>query len=233
MKFAESPPAARQLALAYGAMLAALTVMGVLVVINLMALQSANEVRNRENRLDRILAEAEFRLARQENSYRGFLLSTEPYYTARLETHRAEFRKAMEQARAYVPATYQGTIDGALQAADGWYRNVAVAGQALVAQGRLADAERLVGQTGMSERYLDPVETAIDDLRAVNAVALESSRHAQVAASRNALIAVTAGLASTILMFLLAGLATSRAIARSTFSMTDYLQKLRTGGAAI
>jgi methyl-accepting chemotaxis protein len=233
VKFIENLSAGRQLTLAWGLTLGALAIMGVLMVTNLLALQGANEALAREERLNSGLVDAEFRLARQENSYRGYLLSAEPYYIARLETHRAEFKKSLEGVRVDTPPEHLVTIDKALQAADGWHRNVALAGQALVAQGRVAEAERLVSQIGVSDRYFEPVEGAINSLKDMNAVALEESRHAQVAASRNAVITVTGGLASAILMALLFGLATSRAIARSTFSMVALLQTHRAGGATI
>lgn len=226
-------PAGRQLTIAWGLTLGALAVMGVLIVTNLLALQSASEALAREERLDSALVEAEFRLARQENSYRGYLLSAEPYYIARLETHRAEFKKSLEGARVDTPPAHRATIDQALQAADGWYRNIALAGQALIAQGRFAEAEKLVDQIGVSDRYVEPVEGAINTLKEANAVALEASRHAQVAASRNAVVTMTGGLAGAILMALVISLATSRVIARSTFSMVGLMQKLRADEATL
>jgi methyl-accepting chemotaxis protein len=220
-------PTGRKLTLAWALTLCSLAVMGVLMVTNLLALNGAGEALAREERLNSTLAEAEFRLARQENSYRGYLLSGEAYYIARLETHRSEFKKTLEEVRLDAPQEHHATIDQALQAADGWHRNVALAGQALVAQGRMAEAEQLVGQVGVSDRYVEPVEGAINSLKEVNAVALEASRHAQVAASRNAVITLTGGLASAVLMALLMGLAMSRTLARSTFGMVGLMQKLR------
>lgn len=227
MKLIGNLTAGRQLTLAWALTLGALVVMGVLMVTNLLALKSASDALAREERLNSALSEAEFRLARQENSYRGYLLSAEAYYIARLENHRAEFKKSLEEVRLDMPQQHQATIDQALQAADGWHRDVALAGQALVAQGRMAEAEQLVGQVGVSDRYVEPVEGAINTLKEVNAVALEASRHAQGAASRNAVITVTGGLASAILMALLMGLAMSRALARSTLGMVGLMQKLR------
>lgn len=227
MKLIENLTAGRQLTLAWALTLGALVVMAVLMVTNLLALKSAGEALAREDRLNGALAEAEFRLARQENSYRGYLLSAEAYYMARLETHRAEFRRSLEGMRADTPQEHQATINQALQAADGWYRNVAMTGQALVAQGSLGEAEQLVGQIRVSDRYVEPVEVAINTLKEINAVALEASRHDQVAASRNAVITVTGGLASAILMALLMGLAMSRTLATSTFGMVGLMQRLR------
>jgi len=223
--------AGRQLTLTWALTLGALVVMGALMVTNLLALKGAGEALAREERLNSALAEAEFRLARQENSYRGYLLSAETYYIARLETHRAEFKKSLEEVRADTPQEHQATIDQALQAADSWHRDVALAGQALVAQGRTIEAEQLVGHVGVSDRHVEPVEYAINTLKEVNAVALEASRHAQVAASRNAVITVTGGLASAILTALLMGLAMSRTLATSTFGMVGLMQKLRASEA--
>jgi methyl-accepting chemotaxis protein len=232
VKFIGSLPARRQLMLAWGLTLGALALMGVLLLTNLLGLKSANEALAREERLNNVLLEAEFRMARQENSYRGYLLSAEAYYVARLETHRAAFRKALDEARLEMRPEHHATIDQALQAAEGWHRNVALAGQALVAEGRVAEAEQLVSLIGVSDRYIEPVEGAINSLMDVNAVALEAARHDQVVASRNAVIAVCGGLASALLMSLLIGLAMSRAMAGATFSMVGLMQKLKTGEAS-
>lgn len=227
MKIWGDVPPRRQLMMAWAATLAVLTLMGALVLANLFALQAANAAVAREERLNAALADAEFRMARQENSYRGYLLSGEAYYVRRLESHSEAFKTAMAAARTDTPSAYRSEVDKALQSAEAWRLNVAVAGQRLIAEGRLAEAERLVSEIGQSERYLEPVDGAINALKDANGVALEGSRRAQTQAARNAVIALTGGLASVILLALLIGLAASRIVAGSTITMVDLMQKIR------
>ena len=233
MNFIENMPVGRKLALAFGVVLAAIVVMGAVVVTNLFALQHADEARSQENTLNRTLAVAEFRLSKQENAYRGYLLSQDVYYSERVDLHRAKFKEALEQLRADLPTDRQAPIDKAIQAADGWYENIVQVGKAMVAEGRAGEAAQMVGQTGTADKFIEPVEAAIDELKAQNETALEASRKAQADAARNALMAVVIGLAGAILMALVAGLVATRSIVRPTFSMIGYMQKLMAGDTGI
>ncbi len=233
MNFIENMPVGRKLALAFGIVLAAIAVMGAVVVTNLFALQHADEARSLENKLNRTLAVAEFRLSKQENAYRGYLLSQDVYYSERVDLHRAKFKEALEQLRADLPADRQAPIDKAIQSADGWYENIVQVGKGMVAEGRAAEAAQMVGQTGTADKFIEPVEAAIDELKAGNDAALEVSRKAQAAAAESALMAVVIGLAGAILMALAAGLVATRSIVRPTFSMIGYMQKLMAGDTTI
>ncbi|OGN49285.1 MAG: chemotaxis protein [Caulobacterales bacterium RIFOXYB1_FULL_67_16] len=226
-------PVGRKLALAFGVVLAAIAVMGAVVTVNLFALEKADEARTVENKVNRALATAEFRLSKQENSLRGYLLSQDPYYAERLDVHRGKYREALEEARADLPANQSAIVDKALQANDGWYANIFEVGKTLLAEGRRDEAIQMVGQTGTADKYIEPVEAAIDELKTKNAEALEAARVAQAAASRAALIAVVAGLAGAILIALVAGLIVTRAIVRPTFNMIGYMQKLMGGDTSV
>ena len=233
MNFLDNMPVGRKLAVAFGTVLAAIVVMGVIVVFNILALERADEARALENKINRSLSAAEFRLSRVENSYRGYLLTQDPYYMERLDSHRAKFNAALAEARADLPANRQEAIDKALQGADLWYENVVQVGKAMIAEGRLAEAEQMVGQTGVADKFIAPVEGAIDESKAANDSALETSRKAQASAARAALIAMVVGLAGALFVAVAAGLAATRAIVRPTFSMVGYMQKLMIGDTSI
>ncbi|WP_367275224.1 methyl-accepting chemotaxis protein [uncultured Brevundimonas sp.] len=233
MNFLENMPVGRKLAVAFGVVLAAIGVMGAVVTMNLLALERADEMRSQEHTINQALAVAEFRLSKQENSYRGYLLSHDPYYAERLDFHRTKFKEALEQARVDLPSDRQAPIDKAIQAGDGWYENIVQVGKGLVAEGRFAEAEQMVGQTGTADKFIEPVEGAMDELKASNEAALEASRKAQADASRGALLAVVVGLLGALFVALAAGLIATRAIVRPTFNMIGYMQKLMAGDTAI
>ena len=88
-------------------------------------------------------ATAEFYLARQENAYRGYLLSRDGYYLDRVNQHRAKFLEAMEKLRADLPAERDAPVEKALQANAEWYKHVVEAGQALIAEGKVAEAAKI------------------------------------------------------------------------------------------
>jgi methyl-accepting chemotaxis protein len=233
LNFLDNMPVGRKLAVAFGAVLAAIVVMGIVIVVNLFALERADEARILENQINRDLAVAEFRLSKAENSYRGYLLSQDPYYSERLDLHRGKFKSAMEQVRADLPADRQAPIDKAIQASDLWYENIVQVGKAMVAEGRVGEAAQMIGQTGTADKFIEPVEAAIDELKAANEAGLEASRKAQASAARAALMAVIIGLAGALVVAVVAGLAATRAIVRPTFGMIGYMQKLMAGDTSI
>jgi hypothetical protein len=60
LRFIENMSVGRKLAVAFGVVLAAIAVMGVVVVTNLLALQRADHARNLEGEINQVLAVAEF-----------------------------------------------------------------------------------------------------------------------------------------------------------------------------
>ncbi|TFW12186.1 HAMP domain-containing protein [Brevundimonas intermedia] len=233
MKIIENIPVGRKLLMAFGLVLAAIAVMGAVVVTSLLKLETAGEARSVENKANRTTATAEFYMTRQENAFRGYLLSQDSYYIERVDAHRAKFLAAMEELRTDLPAERAAPIEKALAANATWYKNVVEAGAAMVREGRGAEAVQMVGRTGVADTYVAPLEEAIDEIKASNDVALNAAREAQSAASRSAMIAVVVGLIAALLIALAAGFVATRAITRPIFSMIGYMQKLMAGDTAI
>jgi len=233
VKLTENMPVGRKLFSAFALVLVAIAVMGAVVVANLLALQSAGEDRSIENAMTRATARAEFYLAKQENAYRGYLLSGDPYYTERLDAHRAKFIAALEEERAGLPADRTAPIDRAIKANAEWYKNVVQVGQVLVREGRVEEAENMVGREGVADTYIAPAEEAVDELKAANEAALVVTRDAQATATKNAMLAVMIGLVSVLLLSLAVGFGVTRAIVRPTMSMIGYMQKLMAGDTSI
>ena len=212
-------PVGRKLFVAFAMVLAAIAVMGVVVVSSLAALNAAGKARGQENEINRTAATAEFYLARQENAYRGYLLSRDGYYLDRVNQHRAKFLEAMQKLRSDLPTEREAPVDKALQANAEWYKNVVEAGQALVAEGKVAEAASMVGRQGVADTYMGPSEDAIDELQEINLAALAASKTAQDKAARDSMIAVIAGLIAAFAIALGSGFAVTRAIVRPIFAM--------------
>ncbi|MBK5956491.1 hypothetical protein CCR92_21225, partial [Rhodospirillum rubrum] len=85
MKWIDDLTVGRKLFVAFATVLAAIAVMGVVVGVNLMALNRAGEQRSLENKVNRATAAAEFYMARQENSFRGYLVTGDAYYLERIQ----------------------------------------------------------------------------------------------------------------------------------------------------
>ncbi|WP_426020737.1 methyl-accepting chemotaxis protein [Brevundimonas sp. DWR2-3-1b1] len=207
--------------------------MGAVVVFSLLRLEAAGDVRTMENQVNRTTASAEFYMARQENAFRGYLLSQDPYYIERLDTHRAKFLAAMQELRSELPTERAALVDKVVDGNAAWYKNVVEAGTDMVREGRGAQAVQMVGRNGTADNYVAPVEETIDAIKAANDVARQASTEAQAAASSTALIATIVGLISALVIALIAGFTATRAIVRPIFTMIGYMQKLMAGDTAI
>nr|WP_314529445.1 methyl-accepting chemotaxis protein [uncultured Brevundimonas sp.] len=233
MKLIENMPVGRKLFTAFALVLAAIAIMGVVIVASLIKMNAASDQRMLENKAIRDAATAEFYVTRQENAFRGYLLSADPYYLERVDAHRAKFLAAMADMRNDLSGARGASIDKAIEANAVWYRNVVQTGAALMREGRNAEAVRLVGRTGVADTYVAPIEAAIDEIKTSNEGAVEAARQTQVAAGKAAMIAVIAGLIAALLIALAAGFVTTRAIVRPLFTIIGHMQKLMAGDTAI
>src|SRR5690606_30952860 len=102
MKFSNLP-LSRKFALCFGSILLAIAVMGGVIFFNVQALNRAGEARSDSNTDVRQTSEAAFKLARQEGSFRGLLVSGDRYYLERVGAHRADFIAALETLRDGAP----------------------------------------------------------------------------------------------------------------------------------
>ena len=227
-------PVGRKLFIAFAVVLGAIAVMGVSVGYNLFALNKVGDQRQIANAANRSIATAEFRLAKQENALRGFLLSNDPYYLERLDGHRAEFKKALEEVRKDSGDSRVADADRAEQAADEWYQNVRTLAVTLSRDpARREEARGLVAPDGVADKYIAPIEEAVEAIKSKTEVDLAAIRKAQDDQSRAALIGLVVGLAAACLIALLAGWALTRAIVRPVFEMIGHMRKLMGGDTAI
>ena len=233
MKFIENLPVGRKLFAAFGLVLAAIAVMGAVVITSLLRLEAASELRSVENEANRTTAAAEFYVSRQENALRGYLVSQDPYYIERVDVHRAKFLAAMNELRGKVSADRAALVDKAVEGNATWYKNVVEAGSAMVRDGRGAQAIEMVGRNGTADNFVGAVEDTIEQLKVANDVARKAATKAQAAASRTALVATIVGLISALVIALIAGFVATRAIVRPIFTMIGYMQKLMAGDTTI
>ncbi|QYF88360.1 methyl-accepting chemotaxis protein [Brevundimonas sp. PAMC22021] len=208
--------------------------MGASVAFNLLSLNKAGEERVAEHAINRSTAVAEFRLAKQENALRGFLLSNNPYYLQRLDGHRAEFKKALEEVRAGARDGRVADVDAAEKAADEWYENVRTVAVNLSRDpARRPEAQGMVAPDGVADQYITPVEEAVDAIKSKTETELANVRKAQDDATHSALLGLAVGLGIACLIALLAGLALTRAIVRPVLGMIGHMRKLMSGDTAI
>ncbi|MFC5344363.1 methyl-accepting chemotaxis protein [Brevundimonas staleyi] len=223
-------PIGKKLTIAFAAVLLAIGAMGATIFFNLQALTQAGEARGVANAIVRQTALVEFKMARQENSYRGFLVSGDRYYLERLDTHRADMKTALRELRAEAsPETIRlaATIE---ESADAWYENVVTRGAVLAANPAThAQAVAMIGRNGAADRYTNAVEESIDALNTLNMTALEVTRDAQASAAGTALIALVIGLVAALLISIGAAFTLTRGIVGPVNNMIGYMRRLMGG----
>jgi methyl-accepting chemotaxis protein len=226
-------PISRKLAFAFAAVLLAIAAMGAVVFINLRALETAGHVRSAANRDMRSIATVEFKLARLENSYRGFLISDDPYYLERVEAHRTDFVAALEDLGKTGDPTVQGHVGEIESAAEDWRVKVVEVGTKLAADPSThAQAVAMVGRDGTADAYIGAVEESLEALKALITTRLDTVRAAQEATAANALTALFVGLGAALLIAVGAGWVLSRGIGQPVLSMIGYMRRLIGGDTA-
>ncbi|MGA0544143.1 methyl-accepting chemotaxis protein [Brevundimonas sp. VNH65] len=227
-------PIGKKLILAFGAVLLAIGVMGATLAFNFQSLKRSDAARTVANEIVRDTSAAEFAMARQENSFRGYLISGDDYYIERANTHRATFKAMLAELRQTDDGSALADIDAAEKAGDVWFDGVVVAGQALYRDpATRAQAVALVGQDGAADALMGTVEGSIDSLKEKTAAKLDAARELQRGATAAAQWGLWIGLAFALLIAFGASWVLQRGIARPVLTMTGYMRKLMAGDNAI
>ncbi|MFS0804018.1 CHASE3 domain-containing protein [Brevundimonas phoenicis] len=154
----------KKLMAAFAVVILAIVAMGLTVFLQINALDAARADRARAGVVQREAEAAQFYLARQEASYRGFLVSRDPYYLQRLEEHRQSFNKSLDRVTQLDRASAT-QVRAARTAADEWNKQVVQRGQALVVdQAGWMQAIAMVGRNGEADKFIDPAESALNGL---------------------------------------------------------------------
>ncbi len=229
----------RKLGLAFAAVVATIVVMSVVIFWNIAQVEKATHAEAEANLAVDIISRAEFRLARQENSYRGFLLTNDAYYIERQESHRASFDRHLGELRQ----SKAGRADEAAVAASiaDITRKMNTWQQEIVDQGRKLAADpifrfkavEMVGREGKADGLMEPIEDALAALaeneRAVAAAAVE--RRQSVTTLTEMTLYVGVGLA--VLISAVLGWLLSRMIATPVNALTGVMGQLASGDNSV
>jgi methyl-accepting chemotaxis protein len=220
----------KKLGFAFGVVLLAIAAMGAVIFLNLQALDNAGQARSVANSLVRKTALVEFKFARQENSYRGFLVTGDRYYLERLDSHRADFKTALKDLHEDGDATADALGDKIEQAADAWFADIVTPGVALAANpATKPQAIAMVSRDGIADGYTDKVEAGIEELNAANQAILTQAREAQAKTSSSASLALLVGLVSALLISCIAAWTLTRGIVGPVMAMIADMRRLISG----
>ena len=223
----------QKLMIVFGVMLAAILAMGVTLYVNQEVYEASVKQSTLAQQSLRAADTAAFRLTRQENSLRGFLLSGDDYYVKRLEeAHKPKFLGALDDLRKLAGAD-EADLNriAAVEAAYANYRKMAIepAEQLGADPATRAQAIDLVKHDGVADKAVEPVEDAIqaitDDAEAV----VTAQTEAQAAASLRNTLVLAVGIAIVLAVAVAGGLLLTGGIAAPVAAMTTAMRRLAAG----
>nr|WP_232793347.1 methyl-accepting chemotaxis protein [Caulobacter hibisci] len=217
----------------FGVMLAAILAMGVTLFINQEVYEASVKQSTLAQQSLRAADTAAFRLTRQENSLRGFLLSGDDYYVKRLEeAHKPKFLGALDELRKLAAGDEADLARiAAVEAAYANYRQQAIepAEQLGADPATRAQAVELVKHDGVADKAVEPVEDAIqaitDDAEAV----VTAQAEAQGKASMLNTLVLLIGTVITLAIGVGGGLLLTGGIAAPVAAMTTAMRRLAAG----
>ncbi len=182
------------------------------------------------------IAQANFLLSRQENSFRGYLITLDPYYLERAATHRADFGKAIDTLRTQLgdePGLVV-KVDAAQAAADDWFVQVVEGGAALAGNPMTyQDATDLIGSGGVADRLMAKVE---EPLQGVFTYETEQTNvlKAQLASiNQQTALLISGALLLATLAAIAIGWLLSRLIGAPISAMTTAMRRLAEGDSSV
>ena len=222
----------RKLAIGFTAVTLTMAGMGGAMLVNLRVLDNARlEIKEGRETLV-ALNEAKFYLTRQENSYRGYLLTQNNYYIERVDRHRANFKQRLDTVRTLVNGAPDllAKLDIAAKGADRWHAEVVEAGIRLSADpATLPQAEAMVGPDGLADQVISPVEDAMDAILAAEMAQMEKLQQLQVTSTRNAYASLVVGLTLAVMIAIGLGMLLTRMIAGPVKALTAAMRRLAQG----
>ena len=227
---------AHKLTAAFALVVATIVAMGVVVFLNVRAVDNARLANSESVRSIELVQQAQFYLGRQENSFRGFLISGDAYYLERLDAHRENFKQRLSGLRELGDGTADelALVDSVEGAADEWFVNVVEVGSALAADpATYSQATDMVGREGVADTYIERAEGGMDAVIEREQARQTASSANQVRASATAVIVLGAGILLAALIAGGLGVMMARAIAKPVVNMTTVMRKLAGGDKTV
>jgi len=227
----------QKLMVVFGVMLTAILVMGITLFINQQAYKGSVQRTAVAHASLRSADTAAFRLTRQENSLRGFLLSGDAYYVDRLENaHKPKFLAALDELRTLAGKDEADLARiAAVDAAYANYRAVAIepAEKLGADPATRAQAIDLVKHDGVADKAVEPVENAIEAITNDAEAVVAAETAAQAAASLRSTLVLAIGIGVTLAVAIAGGLMLTGGIAAPVAAMTAAMRRLAAGDNSV
>ncbi|MGE7466839.1 methyl-accepting chemotaxis protein, partial [Brevundimonas sp. NPDC003935] len=223
----------RKLMAAFAVVILAIVAMGVTVFAQVNALEKARMDRVRASAVQREAETAKFYLARQESSYRGFLLSSDGFYLERLSAHRENFNKSLDRI-AQLDRSSEEEVRAARVAADDWAKNVVEAGRVLSADpATRAQAVAMVGREGVADKYISPAEDALEILVDEKSQQSRVFGEIQDSVAKSVRMVLIGGVVLALIIAAAMAFLLTNLLGKPLLSMTSAMRRLASGDTSI
>jgi methyl-accepting chemotaxis protein len=222
----------KKLALAFLAVISTIVVMSAATLRNLSTIDDAQVAAEQSENVAITARVARMSLARAENSYRGWLLSNDPYYLGRIDKHEATLKASLAELRQLEEANPVSLdlIDKAEKGLSAWHEGVIETGKKLAADPLTRDqAVKMVGPDGSADKLVSPIEDALEALIENENVSGEELTGALQSGIGEARIALIAGLVIALAISVALGFLLTRMIAAPINSLTAAMGRLAAG----
>ncbi|MGO4410693.1 MULTISPECIES: methyl-accepting chemotaxis protein [unclassified Brevundimonas] len=223
----------KKLMAAFAVVVLAIIAMGVTVFMQINAMESARMDRARASAVQREAETAQYYLARQESSYRGFLLSNDAYYLERLASHRENFNKSLDRM-SQLDRTSADEVRTVRVAADDWVKNVVEVGRGLAAEpAGHAQAVAMVGRQGVADKYISAAEDALGgyiDEKAQQSRVFGAAQDSLATSARSVLIG---GLVLALAIAIAMAVLLTNLLGKPLLAMTSAMRRLAGGDTTI
>lgn len=222
----------RKLALAFAALVATIFAMSVAINMNLRAFGEAEEAEFQATSGLGASMLADYRLVRQENSLRGFLMTSDDFYLERLNGHRAVFDEQVELMRQAYAGHDQiySALDSIEAGMNEWNASIVEEAQRLVSEPfTRRQASDLIERDGLSDQYIEAIEASLTEIRQFATASREEALATAERAERGTQIALYAGVGAALAIAIGLGYLLSRAIATPINGLTNVMGRLAAG----
>ncbi|MCG9916952.1 MAG: methyl-accepting chemotaxis protein, partial [Phenylobacterium sp.] len=182
------------------------------------------------------IAQANFLLSRQENSFRGYLITLDPYYLERAAAHRANFGKAIGTLRTQLGDNTEqvALVDAAEAAANDWFVQIVDGGAALASNPMTyQDATDLIGSGGIADGLMAKVEEPLEGVFTYETKETEDLKARLAAINQQTTLLIAGALLLATLAAIAIGWLLARMIGAPISAMTTAMRRLAEGDASV
>ncbi|MDO9338285.1 MAG: methyl-accepting chemotaxis protein [Caulobacter sp.] len=226
----------RKLTAGFSLVVLIIAIVGILSIVQLRTIEKHRLGLDHDTKVLVELREAKFVLTRQENSFRGWVITQDPYYIERAEKHRGTFLEHLDAAVAgYADQPSKVAELASLRDLAGkWHDSVVVGGQKLIAQGAgPSSVLALVGRDGPSDKLIGPAEDVLETLIEEGISDRKIKNEALQSTVASATLILIAGIISAGIMAGLLGWLLTRMIARPIVATTTVMESLAAGDLTV